>query len=61
MAMTENERLMLDALYTILNVETSAKWGAEDNSALYGLDVSWHFAKVRAAIAAVDPRGEMFE
>jgi hypothetical protein len=36
---------MLEALYAILNIEGSALYGAHE-----GLDVPWHFEKVRKAI-----------
>ena len=43
---------MLDALYSILNIQGPAEGGylAE------GLDVAWHFEKVRAAIAKAEGR-----
>lgn len=40
---------LLEACYTMLNLETAATWGAEC-PALEGLDVPYHFDKLRAAI-----------
>jgi len=39
---------LLEALYSILNLEGVAKWGAKDY--MPGLDVYYHFQKIRAAI-----------
>lgn len=44
-------RAAVDALYSVLNVEGPALCGGE-LGAFEGLDVPWHFAKVREAIKA---------
>ena len=44
---------MLDALYSVLNIEGSAKAGASK-----GLDVGFHFDKVRKAIKRADPSAD---
>lgn len=45
----------LDALYSILNVEYVAQVGATNTSTPgEGLDVLYHFEKVRAAIRALE-------
>ena len=41
---------MLDALYAILNIEGPAKAGVDRAQAWNGLDIPWHFKKVRNAI-----------
>ncbi|MDD2869692.1 hypothetical protein [Neomegalonema sp.] len=40
---------MLDALYSILNIEHFAILGSK-NAAAKGISIAWHFAKVRMAI-----------
>lgn len=55
-----NARLMaaapqlLDALYTALNLGSVARWGAEvvHSESRANIDVPYHFAVIRAAIAA---------
>ena len=44
---------MLDALYSVLNIEGAAKAGA-----FKGLDVGFHFDKVRKAIKRADPSAD---
>lgn len=46
----------LNALYTILNIEGAAQLGAEVPS-MRGLDVPYHFEKVRAAIQKLENLG----
>lgn len=46
----------LNALYSILNVEGAAHLGAEA-PVMEGLDVPWHFEKVRAAIKTLTSLG----
>lgn len=43
--MTESERVLTSALFTILNVE-----GAATHGPIEGLDVAYHFSKVREAL-----------
>ena len=42
---------LLEALYCILNIEGAAIAGAINCKAYHGLDVGYHFDKVRAAVA----------
>lgn len=46
---------MLEALYSILNLEGAARLGGK-SPAYEGLDVAWHFDKVKAAIKAYEAR-----
>lgn len=54
--MTINEKTMLDALYSILNVEGAALLSYSPGQPYHGLDCRYHFDKVRSAIAVVDPQ-----
>jgi hypothetical protein len=42
---------LLEAIITLLNVESAALHGARSSAANNGLDVAYHFNKARAAIA----------
>ena len=44
---------LLDALYSALNIETAAILGAQCES-LQGLDIKYHFDKIRAAIQSAE-------
>jgi hypothetical protein len=50
---------LIDALYSILNIEGAAMLGGRAG-AYRGLDVPWHFDKVRAAIRAAGRLGEVY-
>ena len=60
MCKSEAMQTAVNALYGILNIEGATKVGAEAG-AFTGLDLPYHFDRVREAISALEAEGYTFE